>query len=99
MSVRDQDRFDVAICDRFEIRQHIFAQVFRMHPAIEDKAVVANLEVIRVRADLSLPGEINEFQRARVKASMRDGCKTKWINVAGALRLLAPGFSAYRAPL
>jgi len=35
-----------------------------MHPAIEYQLVTSNLQVVRVRADLGVAGEINEFQFA-----------------------------------
>jgi hypothetical protein len=62
MTVRDQDCVDFFVCDRLEIRQRILAIVFRMHSAIEHQPVAADLDVVRVRADLGAAGEVNEFQ-------------------------------------
>lgn len=62
MRVRHQDRLDLTIADRFEIRQRILPRVFRMHPAIEQEPVPANLKIVRIRTDLCVPREINEFQ-------------------------------------
>jgi hypothetical protein len=46
MGVRDQDRFDLLISDRFEIRQRILTSVLGMHPAIEHQSMAAHLEVV-----------------------------------------------------
>jgi hypothetical protein len=62
MGVRHQDRFNVAIADCFEIRQRILSGVFRVHSAIEQEPVMANLKVVRIGPDLRLPCEICKFQ-------------------------------------
>jgi hypothetical protein len=77
MGVRDEDCLDFAVCDGLEIRQRVFAHIFGMHPAIQHQPVSANLKIIGVRADLRAAGEVDEFQRATVKASMRGASKTK----------------------
>ena len=46
MTVRDQNRFNFPVRDRFEIRERIFAGILRMHSAIEHEAVPANLEIV-----------------------------------------------------
>ena len=46
MGVRDQDRFDLLISDRFEIRQRILTSVLGMHPAIEHQSMAAHLEIV-----------------------------------------------------
>ena len=46
MGVRDQDRFDLVVSDRFEIRQRILTSVLGMHSAIEHQSVAANLEIV-----------------------------------------------------
>ena len=43
-------------------RQRILAGIFRMHSAIKQKPVLADLKVVRIRADLRVPRKINEFQ-------------------------------------
>jgi hypothetical protein len=60
--MRDDDRIESAICDGLEIRQRILARIFRMHPAIEHDSVAADLDVIRIGADLGAPREVNKFQ-------------------------------------
>ena len=62
MRVRHQDRLDLAVADCFEIRQRILPGVFRVHSAIEQKPVSANLKMVRIRPDLRLSCEISEFQ-------------------------------------
>ena len=62
MRVRHQDRLDLAVADCFEIRQRILPGVFRVHPAIEQEPVSANLKIVRIRADLRVSCEIREFQ-------------------------------------
>ena len=62
MSVRNQDRLNFVFADCFQMRQRIFPGVFWMHSAIEHQPVTANLKIVRVRANLRAPGEINEFQ-------------------------------------
>jgi hypothetical protein len=60
--VRHQDRLDLAVADCFEIRQRILPGVFRVHPAIEEEPVMADLKVVRIGPDLCVPCEIREFQ-------------------------------------
>ena len=62
MRVRHQDRLDLAVADCFEIRQRILPGVFRVHSAIEQEPMPGNLKVVRIGADLGVPGEISEFQ-------------------------------------
>jgi hypothetical protein len=46
MRVRDQDRVDLPVRDRFKIRQRLFARVLRMHSTIEHEAAATDLQVI-----------------------------------------------------
>jgi hypothetical protein len=62
MRVRHQDRLDLAVADCFEIRQRILPSVLRVHSAIEQEPVSANLKVVRIRPDLGVPCEICKFQ-------------------------------------
>ena len=62
MRVRYQNCFNLAVGDCFEIRQRILPGVFRVHSAIKQEPVSANLKVVRIRADLGVPCEISEFQ-------------------------------------
>ena len=62
MGVRHQDRFDLALADCFEIRRGILPGEFRVHSAIQQKAVSANLEIVRIGPDLDVPREICKFQ-------------------------------------
>jgi hypothetical protein len=62
MGVRHQDRLDLAVADRFEIRQRILPGIFRVHSAIEQEPVMANLKVVRIGPDLRMPCKICKFQ-------------------------------------
>ena len=46
MRMRDQNGVERSVRDRLEVRQRILALVFRMHPAIEHEALIADLHVI-----------------------------------------------------
>ena len=62
MRVRHQNCLDLAVGDCFEIRQRILPGVFRVHPAIKQEPVSADLNIVRIRPDLRMPCEISEFQ-------------------------------------
>ncbi len=62
MGVRNQNRVDSPVGDCLQMRQRILPGVLRMHSAIEQQPVAANLKIIRVRADLRAAREINKFQ-------------------------------------
>jgi hypothetical protein len=62
MRMRHQDRLDLAVADCFEIRQRILPGLFGVHPAIEQEPVLANLKIVRIRADLRVSCQIREFQ-------------------------------------
>ena len=46
MGVRNQDRLDLPVGDRFEIRQRILTGVLGMHSAIEHQPMPAHLKII-----------------------------------------------------
>ena len=72
MRVRNQYRLDLAVGDCLEKRQRILTGVFRMHSAIKDEPMPAYLKIVRIRADLRAPGQINEFQgKLKVEALKR----------------------------
>ena len=78
MRVRYQNRLNLAVGDCLEQRQRIFASVFRMHSAVEQEPVRANLHIVRIRADLCVACEINEFQVSEsVKALKRSSGQDK----------------------
>src|SRR5215510_624559 len=62
MRVRNYNRLNLTVGDRLEIRQRILPGVFRVHSAIEQKPMAANLKIVGIRADLRAPSEICEFQ-------------------------------------
>jgi hypothetical protein len=41
--------------------KRVLAYFFRMHPTIQNQSRAAGFEVVRVRADFSVPGEIDEL--------------------------------------
>ena len=62
MRVRNQNRLNFAIADCFKIRQRILSGIFRVHAAIQQHPVSANLKIVRIRADLRASCEVYEFQ-------------------------------------
>ena len=62
MRVRNQNRLNFAIADCFKIRQRILSGIFRVHSAIQQQAVSANLKIVRIRTDLGPSCEVYEFQ-------------------------------------
>src|SRR3954449_7613096 len=62
MGVRHQDRLDVAIADCFEIRRGVLPSEFRVHSAIEQEPLSADLKIVRIGPDLGVPCEICKFQ-------------------------------------
>src|SRR5262245_31976424 len=62
MRVRHQDSLHFVVGDCFEIRQCTIPGILRVHPAIKQKPVSVNLEIVRIRTDLCVPCEICEFQ-------------------------------------
>jgi hypothetical protein len=60
--VRHQNRFDLTVADCFEIRQRILPGVFRVHSAIEQEPMSADLQIVRIASDLRVPCEISKFQ-------------------------------------
>ena len=55
------DRVQLPVAQRAKIRQRPLALFFRMHPAVEHEALTRRFEVIRICADLSPAGEIDEL--------------------------------------
>jgi len=60
--MRDEDCVNLSIRDWLKIRQRIFSEIFRVHPAIEHEPMARAFQIIRVRANLSMPRQIDEFQ-------------------------------------
>jgi hypothetical protein len=69
MRVRNKYRLDLTVGDCLEIRQRVFPGIFRVHSAIEQEPMGSNLKIVRIRADLRAPGQINEFQMRFPSAS------------------------------
>src|SRR5205807_3792068 len=61
MRMSDKNCVDCLALDRLPIWQCILTRIFGMHPAIENQSPASRLEIVRVRADLSKTGEINEL--------------------------------------
>ena len=60
--VRDENGVHLPTVKRGEIRRRLFPVFLRMHAGIEDKAAAFDFEKIRVRADLGVAREVDEFQ-------------------------------------
>src|SRR6266481_2887256 len=66
MRVSDKNGVDCLALDRLPIWQRILADTFGMHPAIENQPPASRLEIVRVRPDLSMTGEIDELHAAEL---------------------------------
>ena len=61
MGVGKNNRVELPVAQRPEVRQRFVAFQLRMHSAIEDEPLPGGFEIITVRADLSPAGEIDEL--------------------------------------
>src|SRR3979411_2353679 len=59
----ENDRVELPIAERAEVRERLFPLLLRMHSGVEYEPLPRSLKVITVRADLRAPGEINELQQ------------------------------------
>ncbi len=66
MRMSDKNGVDCLALDRLPIWQRILAHTFGMHPAIENQPPASRLEIVRVRADLRMTGEIDELHAAEL---------------------------------
>ena len=66
MRMSDKNGVDCLALDRFPIWQRILTRIFGMHPAIENQPPASRLEIVRVRADFSMTGEIDELHAAEL---------------------------------
>jgi len=66
MGMSDKNGVECLPLDRFPIWQRVLTRIFGMHPAIENQPPASRLEIVRVRADLSMTGEIDELHAAEL---------------------------------
>jgi hypothetical protein len=66
MRMSDKNGVDCLPLDRLPIWQRILTHIFGMHPAIENQPPASRLETVRVGADLSMTGEIDELHAAEL---------------------------------
>ena len=66
MRMSDKNGVDCLALDRLPIWQRILTRIFGMHPAIENQPPASRLEIVRVRADFSMTGEIDELHAAEL---------------------------------
>src|SRR5256886_15365938 len=64
MRMSDKNGVECLALDRLPIWQRILTRIFGMHPAIENQPPASRLEIVRVRADLRMTGEIDELNAA-----------------------------------
>ena len=69
MRVSDKNRVDCLALDRLPIWQRILADTFGMHPAIKNQPSTLRLEIVRVRTDFSLSGQVDELHAAGLSFS------------------------------
>src|ERR1700722_10041005 len=58
--VRDEDRVKRTIRNRSIMRERCFTLLFRMQPRVKHQFLTRQLQEIRIRANLGLPGQINK---------------------------------------
>jgi len=58
--VRDEDRVKRTIRNRSIMRERCFTLLFRMQPRVKHQFLATQLQEIRIRANLGLPGQINK---------------------------------------
>jgi hypothetical protein len=61
MRMSNKNCVDCLALDWLPIWQRILTGIFGMHPAIENQPSASRLEIVRVCADLSMTGEIDEL--------------------------------------
>src|SRR6267378_3617479 len=66
MRMSDKNGVECLALDRLPIWQRILTRIFGMHPAIENQPPASRLEIVRVRADLRMTGEIDELHAAEL---------------------------------
>src|SRR5437763_4804238 len=66
MRMSDKNGVDCLALDGLPIWQRILTRIFGMHPAIENQPPASRLEIVRVRADLRMTGEIDELHAAEL---------------------------------
>src|SRR4029077_14930541 len=66
MRMSDKNGVDCLTLDRLPIWQRTLTHIFGMHPAIENQPPASRLEIVRVGADLSMTGEIDELHAAEL---------------------------------
>lgn len=69
MRMSDKNGVECLALDGLPIWQRILTRIFGMHPAIENQPPASRLEEVRVRADLSMTGEIDELHAAELLES------------------------------
>jgi hypothetical protein len=61
MGMANKNRVDRSAFDWLPIWERVLAYFFRVHPTIQNQSLAAGFEVVRVRADLGVAGEIDEL--------------------------------------
>ena len=61
VSVGENDRVELAIAERAEVRERFLPLLFRMHPGVDNEPLSSSFEIITIRTDLRAPREIDEL--------------------------------------
>src|SRR4029079_6710061 len=63
MGMANKNCTDFSAFDCLPIWERVLAYFFRMHPTIQNQSLAAGFEVVRIRADFGMAGEIDELHR------------------------------------
>jgi hypothetical protein len=61
MGMANKNCVDRSAFDWLPVWERVLAYLFRMHPTIQNQSLAAGFEIVRVRADFSVAGEIDEL--------------------------------------
>src|SRR5690349_17738984 len=67
MSMANKNCVDCSTFNWLPIWECVLAYFFRMHPTIQDQSLAAGFEVVRVRADFGVAGEVDELHAGRTR--------------------------------
>src|SRR5207248_7991941 len=65
MGMANKNCVDPSAFDELPVWQRALAYFFRVHPTIQNQSLAAGFEVVRVRADFGVAGEIDELHAGR----------------------------------
>src|SRR5438874_3133250 len=66
MGMANKNGIDRSAFDWLPVWERVLAYLFRMHPAIQNQSLAAGFEVVRVRADFGVAGEVDGLHGVEV---------------------------------